>query len=430
MDPWTGVDTWQDLPGFTTGMLIVGCGFAFLLVFRINWSFNRWWDSRSSVGLNTTLLRDLCANVSSGSFQPTVVGGGLSSFQPSEEHDRLALNELRARNKIVEHDNCQRDVKRKEKQKAALAVTLETGRTPRTAKKTPRGGGTSRMPKDLGMVTAEELDRSPFLEVCCQDVYWAAKGWFGTLVDILKGREDMESYEHHLDSSMLRYGRMLTRAFQQSARPACPPGPRLPPKGEHRTQKIMIAHSLLCSAVRRAFEAQLLSGPEYQKALNQLQDILASAYNLLKVKSEPVPSSMTKVTLFLLLLYTILFPIYSAYFFVTQLSAEALAGNYGLKPFPVFMYFLSTMLVLLFFSVLRFISQQMDSPFNDEPFDIKLVKMRMNLWGDIDTMDTAFASIYKYEQNHPNNIFLFNALKDNHVKTVKQDEYVPQSSLI
>ncbi|KAK3233161.1 hypothetical protein CYMTET_56524 [Cymbomonas tetramitiformis] len=54
------LDQWEDIPGWGTGVHIIGSGLSFLLVFRVNWSFTRWWEARGLVGQMTTILREFC----------------------------------------------------------------------------------------------------------------------------------------------------------------------------------------------------------------------------------------------------------------------------------------------------------------------------------------------------------------------------------
>lgn len=51
--------TWPDLPGMTAGVSVIGSAISFLLVFRLSWSFQRWWEAWGLLGTATTKLRNL-----------------------------------------------------------------------------------------------------------------------------------------------------------------------------------------------------------------------------------------------------------------------------------------------------------------------------------------------------------------------------------
>lgn len=51
--------TWPELPGMTAGVSVIGSAISFLLVFRLSWSFQRWWEAWGLIGTATTKLRNL-----------------------------------------------------------------------------------------------------------------------------------------------------------------------------------------------------------------------------------------------------------------------------------------------------------------------------------------------------------------------------------
>lgn len=47
---------WPEVQGLTTGTSIMGSALSFLLVFRLSWSFGRWWEARGLIGTATTKM--------------------------------------------------------------------------------------------------------------------------------------------------------------------------------------------------------------------------------------------------------------------------------------------------------------------------------------------------------------------------------------
>ena len=55
---------WPEIPALSTGTSIMGSALSFLLVFRLSWSFGRWWEARGLVGTAMTKLRNLASMMS------------------------------------------------------------------------------------------------------------------------------------------------------------------------------------------------------------------------------------------------------------------------------------------------------------------------------------------------------------------------------
>lgn len=62
---------WPEMPALTTGTSIMGSALSFLLVFRLSWSFGRWWEARGLIGTAMTKMRNLASMITANSGQPT-----------------------------------------------------------------------------------------------------------------------------------------------------------------------------------------------------------------------------------------------------------------------------------------------------------------------------------------------------------------------
>ena len=50
---------WPEISGLGSGVAVLGSALSFVLVFRLSWSFGRWWEARGLVGEAATNLRVL-----------------------------------------------------------------------------------------------------------------------------------------------------------------------------------------------------------------------------------------------------------------------------------------------------------------------------------------------------------------------------------
>merc|ERR1719463_699789 len=51
---------------------IMGSALSFLLVFRLSWSFGRWWEARGLIGTAMTRMRNLASMITANSDAPTM----------------------------------------------------------------------------------------------------------------------------------------------------------------------------------------------------------------------------------------------------------------------------------------------------------------------------------------------------------------------
>ena len=59
---------WPEIPALATGTSIMGSALSFLLVFRLSWSFGRWWEARGLIGTAMTKMRNLASRTVPKSF--------------------------------------------------------------------------------------------------------------------------------------------------------------------------------------------------------------------------------------------------------------------------------------------------------------------------------------------------------------------------
>ena len=59
------------MPALTTGTSIMGSALSFLLVFRLSWSFGRWWEARGLLGTAMTKTRNLASMITANSGEPS-----------------------------------------------------------------------------------------------------------------------------------------------------------------------------------------------------------------------------------------------------------------------------------------------------------------------------------------------------------------------
>ena len=62
---------WPEVPALSTGTSIMGSALSFLLVFRLSWSFGRWWEARGLLGTAMTKMRNLASMITANSGEPS-----------------------------------------------------------------------------------------------------------------------------------------------------------------------------------------------------------------------------------------------------------------------------------------------------------------------------------------------------------------------
>ncbi|KAH8095486.1 serine/threonine kinase [Aureococcus anophagefferens] len=62
---------WPEVPALSTGTSIMGSALSFLLVFRLSWSFGRWWEARGLVGTAMTKVRNVATMLTANADAPT-----------------------------------------------------------------------------------------------------------------------------------------------------------------------------------------------------------------------------------------------------------------------------------------------------------------------------------------------------------------------
>ena len=63
---------WPEIPALATGTSIMGSALSFLLVFRLSWSFGRWWEARGLIGTAMTKMRNLASMITANSDAPSI----------------------------------------------------------------------------------------------------------------------------------------------------------------------------------------------------------------------------------------------------------------------------------------------------------------------------------------------------------------------
>ena len=63
---------WPEIPAIGTATSIMGSALSFLLVFRLSWSFGRWWEARGLIGTAMTKMRNLASMITANSDAPTM----------------------------------------------------------------------------------------------------------------------------------------------------------------------------------------------------------------------------------------------------------------------------------------------------------------------------------------------------------------------
>tara|TARA_B100000482_G_scaffold32089_1_gene20431 strand:+ start:210 stop:1712 length:1503 start_codon:yes stop_codon:yes gene_type:complete len=65
------IEGWPEVPALATGTSIMGSALSFLLVFRLSWSFGRWWEARGLVGTAMTKVRNVATMLTANADAPT-----------------------------------------------------------------------------------------------------------------------------------------------------------------------------------------------------------------------------------------------------------------------------------------------------------------------------------------------------------------------
>ena len=63
---------WPEIPAIGTATSIMGSALSFLLVFRLSWSFGRWWEARGLIGTAMTKMRNLASMITANSDAPSM----------------------------------------------------------------------------------------------------------------------------------------------------------------------------------------------------------------------------------------------------------------------------------------------------------------------------------------------------------------------
>ncbi|KAK3254909.1 hypothetical protein CYMTET_35893, partial [Cymbomonas tetramitiformis] len=334
-DQWGLSDdvVWQELPGWGTGISIVGSGLSFLLVFRVNWAFGRWWDARGLAGEASTGLRDLCITLSSA--------------------DTTCEDAVKVRQEM--YDVCKAWF-------GTIVDMLKGAFAPEYIARTPLRACT-----DTGVPFKRQLRRrfdvlGSEAAVSQRKLLAPAKVAVGQSESSRNngGTEDMQ------DLMPYHFNAIKTCAGD--------------------TDRILLAHHWLAHAIKEAVRLNLVGAQEHKQILSQKHNLLLKGYGMLKIKNTPVPAPMTDLTRVLLIVYVLMLPQYLAYAFNMKLSASALEEGYSLTGYIMSMFICVNVLIITFFACLRFLAIQMDDPYGEDPFDLPLAKYRDSLWKDIDRM--------------------------------------------
>lgn len=78
---------WPEVAGMSVGTSIMGSALSFLLIFRLSWSFGRWWEARGLIGTAMTKIRNLASMICANKTEPM-------------REDVAALTELRLVSKL------------------------------------------------------------------------------------------------------------------------------------------------------------------------------------------------------------------------------------------------------------------------------------------------------------------------------------------
>ena len=73
------IEGWPEVPALATGTSIMGSALSFLLVFRLSWSFGRWWEARGLVGTAMTKVRNVATMLTANADAPTPRRGRVPS---------------------------------------------------------------------------------------------------------------------------------------------------------------------------------------------------------------------------------------------------------------------------------------------------------------------------------------------------------------
>lgn len=330
-----GPGGWPEITGMTTGTSVMGSALSFLLVFRLSWSVQRWWEARSLLGIATTKLRNLAvifANEYHAKNRPTHARNVLqTAFAVFKLYMATVIDDL-ALNKFAPNQTDQRNQRCVTKQ----ASDASNESTP------------------LDSVIARDLGGTD-----CRDIQLSLTN---TIKTRLSEEERAVIGDQRLES-------LIT--------------------SQHR---VLLCHAWLTRIISDGVVVGLVMSFEHEAAIDCQRELLQTYYSSLNIKKTPLPIGIRILILIIKFTYCFaIYPHYMAYSYVMKLDQQQ-RENRILNRYALFdlTYIVLVSLGILFFVVLHIVANELDDPYGNDFSDLPLMQIRDGLWTDLDAISPVF----------------------------------------
>lgn len=330
-----GPGGWPEITGMTTGTSVIGSALSFLLVFRLSWSVQRWWEARSLLGTATTKLRNLAViftNEYHAKNRPIharhVLQTAFAVFKlyMATVIDDLALNKCAAYHAEPQRKRCLKN------------QTLETS--------------TEMTPLDCAI--ARDLDSTDRRNIEL------------SLAHTIKSRLTQQERDVIGDQ---RLESLITT--------------------QHR---VLLCHAWLTRIISDGVVVGLVMSFEHEAAIDCQKELLQTYYSSLNIKKTPLPIGIRVLILIIKFTYCFaIYPHYMAYSYVMKLDQQQresrILNRYALFDLT---YIVLVSLGILFFVVLHIVANELDDPYGNDFSDLPLMQIRDGLWTDLDAISPVF----------------------------------------